>query len=109
MLESTPRGAMLLMAGGLPCQQLAAIGQHAGQLGLRGRDSVNFFIFPALAWMIQRRRPDLHIHVLVENAGTMVEVHTEGMARAGNPSERRACARDRCRKVGSLPETEDIS
>ena len=71
-----------MLAGGSPCQQLAVIGQRAGQLGLRGRGSVNYFVFPALAWVIQRRGPDLHIHVLEENAGTMVEVHKEGMMRA---------------------------
>ena len=49
---------------------------------------MNYFIFPALAWMIQRRRPDLHIHVMVENAGTMVDIHKDSMARAlGIPIE----------------------
>ena len=78
----------MVLAGGSPCQQLALMGQHAGQLGLCGRDSVNFFVFPALAWTIQQRRPDLHVHVMVESARTIVDIHSGGMARAlGIPIE----------------------
>ena len=82
MLDSAPKDSLTVIAGGSPCQQLTVIGQNAGQLGLCGRGSVNYFVFPALAWTIQQRRPDLRIHVMVENAGTMVDIHKDGMARA---------------------------
>eukprot|EP00974_Lingulodinium_polyedra_P122395 11182634-Lingulodinium_polyedra.AAC.1 len=35
-LEATPRGAMLLIIGGLPCQQLSSAGPRRGRLGLAG-------------------------------------------------------------------------
>eukprot|EP00974_Lingulodinium_polyedra_P058270 5612913-Lingulodinium_polyedra.AAC.1 len=33
------RGAMLLIIGGSPCQQLSMAGTHRGEIGLEGADS----------------------------------------------------------------------
>ena len=72
----------MLLVGGSPCQQLTTIGTGGGHIGLAGRDSVHFFVFPALARVIQLARPDLHVHVLVENAGSTLPRHRECMRRA---------------------------
>ena len=37
---------------------------------------------PALSWVVQTMRPDLHIHVDVENAGSTMEVHRRCMRRS---------------------------
>ena len=81
-LAQLPRDTMMFIVGGSPCQQLTTIGVGGGHLGLAGRDSVHFFIFLALAWVIQRLRPDLLIHVVVENAGTPMDIHRRCMRRS---------------------------
>jgi hypothetical protein len=57
--------------------QLTTIGTGGGHLGLAGRDSVHFFIFPAIARVIQLVRPDIRLHLLIENAGSTLPPHRE--------------------------------
>ena len=56
LCEQLPRGALALLIGGSPCQDLTSIGPGGGQVGLCGERSV---IFPVLAWALSRARPDL--------------------------------------------------
>jgi hypothetical protein len=50
-----------------------------GHRGLAGKGSVKFCVFPVAAWAVQRLRPDLAIHVVVENAGSTIEIHRKCM------------------------------
>eukprot|EP00974_Lingulodinium_polyedra_P021444 2072500-Lingulodinium_polyedra.AAC.1 len=49
VLRAAPQGAMLLVVGGSPCQQLSVAGPHQGRLGLAGGQSVLFYAIPAIA------------------------------------------------------------
>ncbi|MFM7980889.1 MAG: hypothetical protein ACKPKO_16380, partial [Candidatus Fonsibacter sp.] len=75
MLAQIPTGGLLLIIGGSPCQQLTMIGPGVGHIGLTGKDSVNLFAFSVIAWLAQRLRPDLHVHVVAENAGNKLGIH----------------------------------
>ena len=52
------------------------------QVGLCGERSVHVFAFPALAWALARARPDLNVHVLAENTGSMRAEHLQAMGAA---------------------------
>ena len=79
LLARTPGGALLLIGGGPPCQDLTRAGPGAGALGLTGSRSSNFYVFPALCRVIQKARPDIHLHVMVENAGSMRPEHRQAI------------------------------
>eukprot|EP00975_Prorocentrum_lima_P005173 1123848-Prorocentrum_lima.AAC.1 len=68
LLHSIPEGALCLMVGGTPCQQLTTIGNFQGRQGPCGPDSRHFYAFPTLARLIQEERPDVHLHAVLENA-----------------------------------------
>eukprot|EP00969_Alexandrium_andersonii_P256355 11333141-Alexandrium_andersonii.AAC.1 len=72
--------------------------------GLAGRDSFNFVVFPPLIWLMRPARPDLEVHVLVENvpdigkphraaAKTMLDVaeHDWLVLKSGGPFQRERC------------------
>eukprot|EP00969_Alexandrium_andersonii_P097292 4294206-Alexandrium_andersonii.AAC.1 len=48
LVESIPPKALLLVVGGLPCQQFTSIGAGNGRLGLTGKETYRFHIFPAV-------------------------------------------------------------
>ena len=73
--ERLPRGTTVIIPAGSPCQQLTYGGRHAGRQGLCGPQSVHFFAVPVTAWMLQQCRPDLFVHVVLENAASMTERH----------------------------------
>ena len=73
-----PEG-MLLIIGGSPCQQITPMGASEGRLGVCGVDSNNFFVFPLVARAVTCLRPDLHVHVLVENSGSARTEHKHAM------------------------------
>eukprot|EP00974_Lingulodinium_polyedra_P028383 2737472-Lingulodinium_polyedra.AAC.1 len=62
MLRDTPRGALFLIIGGSPCQQLTRAGRYKGQQGLTGRESILFYAIPAIAKATAELRPDLLAH-----------------------------------------------
>ena len=78
-LAQVPRGALLLVAGGPPCQDLTNAGSSGGALGLAGERSSHFYIFPGLCRVVQFARPDLNVHVMVENAGSLLPLHREAI------------------------------
>eukprot|EP00969_Alexandrium_andersonii_P293304 12964288-Alexandrium_andersonii.AAC.1 len=47
--------------------------------GLAGRDSFNFMVFPPLIWLMRWARPDLKVHVLVENVPDIGEPRRAAM------------------------------
>eukprot|EP00969_Alexandrium_andersonii_P061604 2715289-Alexandrium_andersonii.AAC.1 len=57
------------------------MGRGRGSVGLAGQDSYQFFVFPALAWLARRARPDIDVHVLAENSGKIGEPHRPTMVR----------------------------
>ena len=77
-----PIGALLLLVGGSPCPQLTLGGKFRGQLGICGVDSVHFHVFPIVLFFIQLCRPDLLLHVVVENAGSLLDSFRRAMREA---------------------------
>ena len=84
MLAQLPHGALLLVVAGSPCQQLTALGHREGRIGLCGRTSSLFYVVPTLCAVLQDLRPDLKVHAVVENAGTMQDCHKNGILAALN-------------------------
>ena len=82
MLQAVPTGGLLLAIGGFPCTQLSIAGPLRGRLGLAGQDSSLFFVFPAVARAVQELRPDVIVHVLAENAGSMLPPNLGVMAQS---------------------------
>ena len=80
VLAKVEPGAMLVVAGGSPCQQLTLAGLHAGREGLCGSESWNFYVFPLVVHAIKIARPDVVVHVVVENAGSMVAKFKDAIA-----------------------------
>ena len=75
VLQSVPRGCLLLIIGGWPCQQLTQAVPHRGRAGMCGQSSCLFLAVPLVAWAAQRLRPDIHVQVIGENAGSMLPRH----------------------------------
>ena len=73
MLVEVEPNALLVIIGGSPCQQLTRAGRHGGKEGLCGDDSWNFYVFPLILHAANQARPDVEVHVTVENAGSMME------------------------------------
>ena len=80
--DSLPGGATLLVVAGSPCQQLTYGGRYRGAQGLCGPDSVNFFAVPSVAWAMSCWRPDVSVHVVLENAASMRQEHRASILRA---------------------------
>eukprot|EP00974_Lingulodinium_polyedra_P019615 1895296-Lingulodinium_polyedra.AAC.1 len=70
VLGATPPGALLLIVGGSPCQDLTIAGPSRGRLGLAGAHSVQYYAIPAIASAAAALRPDVEVHAMCENAGT---------------------------------------
>ena len=76
-----------MIVAGSPFQQLTYAGRHRGKQGLCGPDSVLFFAVPAAAWQLQQIRPDLQVHVTLENASGMQQLHRDAIMQAlGGPT-----------------------
>eukprot|EP00974_Lingulodinium_polyedra_P103894 10056356-Lingulodinium_polyedra.AAC.1 len=58
-LGGIPYGALLIIAGGSPCQQLTMAGQYQGKQGLAGQQSIIFYALPVTARATTELRPDL--------------------------------------------------
>ena len=76
-----PEGALVLIVGGPPCLNLTSYSQGKGALGLCGPYSFNLFSIPLIAWTVQECRPDTVVHALVENAGSIQQLHLNFLAR----------------------------
>ena len=93
VLAKVEPGAMLIVVGGSPCQQLTLAGRHGGREGLCGSESWNFYVFPLVVHAIKTARPDVVVHVVVENAGSMAAKFRDAIAVAlgipgdGGPSD----------------------
>ena len=57
-------------------------------MGLAGRDSVHFYAFGAIAWLIWHVRPDIDYQLVPENSPDIQEPHREVIRRTlGVPNE----------------------
>ncbi len=79
---SLPGGCSVLVLAGSPCQQLTYSGRYRGRQGLCGAQSVHFFVVPAVAWMLRMIRPDVVVHIILENAASMTDRHKGVIMRA---------------------------
>ncbi len=87
-LGTIPRGALLLITAGSPCQQLTTAGVLGGRDGLLGDTSKLFWCAPWIAAMAQQWRPDLAVHLVVENAASALPLHRAAIREAmGIPAE----------------------
>ena len=88
MLAEVEPDAMLVIVGGSPCQQLTLAGRRGGREGLCGNDLWNFYVFPLVLHAVKCARPDISVHVTVENAGSMMDKFRAAIARTlGIPTE----------------------
>eukprot|EP00975_Prorocentrum_lima_P030339 6361468-Prorocentrum_lima.AAC.1 len=78
LLGELPRNSLRLLVAGAPCQQLTTMGPYRGRLGLCGLDSRHLFAVPYIAHLIQTLRSDARVHVLIENAASMLPMHWKG-------------------------------
>eukprot|EP00969_Alexandrium_andersonii_P293943 12991382-Alexandrium_andersonii.AAC.1 len=57
------------------------MGRGRGSVGPAGTGSHQFFVFPALAWLARRARPDIDVHLLAETSGKIGEPHRPAILR----------------------------
>ena len=67
---------------GSPCQDLTPAGPLKGLLGLTGPCSSLFYYVHVILWLLQMNYPIELIRFLLENAGTMLEIHRKAILRA---------------------------
>ena len=79
-----PFGTCVLLLAGPPCQDLTVATRASGARGLCGDRSCHFYAAPLAAWCLQAIRPDLIVHVLVENVSSMKPIFKREIARALN-------------------------
>ena len=60
-------GTLLLIIAGFPCTNCSMAGPHEGWVGIQGDESFNFFATPASGRRSQDLRPDICVHLVVEN------------------------------------------
>ena len=68
-----------LVVAGSPCQDLTLAGSYKGLLGLCGQQSSLFFYVHLCIWIIQSNYPKGYVRFLVENAGSMQEMHKKAI------------------------------
>ena len=71
-----------IVIAGSPCQDLTLAGPFKGLLGLTGQSSSLFYYVHVILWLLQTNYPAELIRFLLENAGTMLEIHRKAILRA---------------------------
>ena len=71
-----------IVVAGSPCQDLTTAGPFQGLLGLTGPCSSMFYYVHSILWLLQMNYPPELIRFLVENAGTMLEIHRQAILKA---------------------------
>ena len=80
--------AKWIIVGGSPCQDLTFAGPHRGLLGLVGKSSRLFFTLLGVIRAMQDLATPGNVRFLVENAGSMVDLHYHAFCTLlGIPSE----------------------
>jgi len=76
-----PQCCWIVIAGS-PCQDLTLAGPLGGLLGLTGPCSSLFYYVHVILWFLQMNYPIELIRFLLENAGTMLDIHRKAILRA---------------------------
>ena len=71
-----------IVIAGSPCQDLTLAGPFKGLLGITGQSSSLFYYVHVILWLLQTNYPTELIRFLLENAGTMLEIHRKAILRA---------------------------
>ena len=71
-----------IVIAGSPCQDLTLAGPLGGLLGLTGPCSSLFYYVHVILWFLQMSYPIELIRFLLENAGTMLDIHRKAILRA---------------------------
>ena len=71
-----------IVIAGSPCQDLTLAGPFGGLLGLTGPCSSLFYYVHVILWFLQMNYPIELIRFLLENAGTMLDIHRKAILRA---------------------------
>ena len=71
-----------IVIAGSPCQDLTLAGPFKGLLGFTGQSSSLFYYVHVILWLLQTNYPTELIRFLLENAGTMLEIHRKAILRA---------------------------
>ena len=71
-----------IVIAGSPCQDLTLAGPFGGLLGLTGPCSSLFYYVHIILWFLQMNYPIELIRFLLENAGTMLDIHRKAILRA---------------------------
>ena len=71
-----------IVVAGSPCQDLTSAGPFQGLLGLTGPCSSMFYYVHSILWILQMNYPTELIRFLLENAGTMLEIHRQAILKA---------------------------
>ena len=71
-----------IVVAGSPCQDLTSAGPYQGLLGLTGPCSSMFYYVHIILWILQMNYPIELIRFLLENAGTMLEIHRKAILKA---------------------------
>ena len=76
-LTLLPSNCRIFVVGGSPCTELTIGSSDRGLLGLSGPASCLFFTIHLLLFLLQSALPAKNIRFLVENAGSMLPVHSD--------------------------------
>ena len=71
----------ILLIGGSPCTELTLAEGDKGLLGITGPNSVLFFTFHLLMYHMSQLLPQIEFRFLVENAGTMKDMHYDAICK----------------------------
>ena len=84
LVRSIPARALLLIVAGSPCQGLTYGGPTCGRAGVVSTASSPIVAVFAIWHIIRSHRPDLTIHVVLENAGSMTPESRQWILQALN-------------------------
>jgi hypothetical protein len=90
LARSIPAGALLLIVAGSPCQGLTFGGPTRGRAGVVSTASSPIVAVFAIWHILRSHRPDLDIHVVLENAGSMTPESRQWILQALNIPPTRA-------------------
>lgn len=86
-VRTIPPDTLLLLVAGPPLLQLPPAATCGGRVGICGRESVQALAVPLLAQVAAAARPDVQVYVVLEHAGTKVQVYHDALCVApGVPS-----------------------
>ena len=94
LAREIPARALLLIVAGSPCQGLTVGGPTRGRAGVASLASSPLVAVLATWHILHALRPDLEIHLLIENAGSMTEESRSWIVEAMNISPLQAPTTD---------------